>query len=269
MAKKTGMFIPFKTETIVKRIKNLMLSAYAEEPTTEPTGSPETDDPTPSSGGNSGASINFEELISKARKEEKAKQYKTIEKLKTQISTLTEQHNQDLLKMGSLDKEIEELNKKLTASGKDDSEEVKKLKEQLETLSKEKETLESKVKDLEGNPVDRAEIEKEIREELEKEYAVKTHKAEILAQHSEDLLLPELVFGNTVEELDTNLEIALKRSEEIREKVGGSKKQKKTPKTTNPSVNSFNSGEYSLEYLATLDPSSQEYREVRKKLGLK
>ena len=58
---------------------------------------------------------------------------------------------------------------------------------------------------------------------------LKTHKTQILAEHKEDLLVPELVFGDTVEELDKSLESALARSEEIRKQMGvTTKKDKRT-----------------------------------------
>lgn len=262
--KKRGIIVgPMTKEAIVKKLfGGLTLKAFAEE--SNPTG----DDG--GEGGTPKPTINYEDLIAKARKEEKDKQYKTIEKLKGQIDTLTQQHNADLLEKAELEKQIKEAQDKLKTAGQGDSEEVKTLKGEISTLTKAKEDLEKKIKELEDNkPVSREEVEKEVRAELDKEYAVKTHKAQILAEHKDDLLVPELVFGETVEELDKNLESALARSEEIRKAVGGTTK-KRTPKSpTNPTTSKVQDNELSIDYIASLDPASEEYKEFRKKMGLR
>ena len=218
--------------------------------------------------------INYEDLISKARREEKDKQYKVIEKLKTQIVTLTEQHNKDLLKVADLEKKIEEVNKKLTTAGSGDSEEITGLKETIKNLEKEKETFEKKVKEYEENkPASREELEKEIRADFEKEYEVKTYKAEKMAELKDQILVPELVGGSTKEEIDISIQSALDRSKEIKKNLGlnedGKHTNKRTPKSpTNPDTSRVQDKEYSLEYLANLDPASDEYKKVRKELGL-
>ena len=266
MNKKRGIIAgPMTREAIVKTLLNgLTLKAFAEE-NPEDKGGEGNEPPKPS--------INYEDLIAKARKEEKDKQYKKIEKLQSQVNTLTEQHNSDLLVKADLEKQLKDALDMVKTAGQGDSEEIKTLKAEIDKLTKEKEDLDKKVKEFEGQkPVNREEVEKEVRAELEKEYEVKTHKAQILAEHKEDLLVPELVFGDTVEELDKSLESALARSKEIRTNLGiKDKPQKRTPKspTNPPAPSGQEEGEYSLEYLASLDPSSAEYKEVRKKLGLR
>lgn len=266
MANKRGIFVGMSKEFIVKTLlKGLTLNAFAEESPESVEG--EDNKPAPT--------VNYEDLIAKARKEEKDKQYKTIEKLKSQISALTEQHNTDLLAKADLEKKLKEAQDKLKTSGAGDSEEVKTLKSTIAQLEKDKETLEKKVKEFEDNkPASREDIEKEIREQLDKEYTVKAHKTQILAEHKDDLLLPELVFGDTVEELDKNLEAALTRSKEIREKLGVSEgvkpKNKRTPKNpTNPTMSGAQDNEYDINYIASLDPASEEYKEFRRKQGLR
>lgn len=267
MTKKRGIIAgPMSTEAIVRKLFNgLTLKAFAEEKPGDE--GDEGNEPTVTK-----PTINYEDLIAKARKEEKDKQYKKIEKLQTQVNTMMEQHNTDLLKIADLEKQLKEAQKKLEIAGQGDSEEISILKGEISTLTKDKEDLEKKVKDYEGQkPVDREEVEKEVRAELEKEYEVKTHKTQILAEHKDDLLVPELVFGDTVEELDKSLESALARSEEIRKQMGvTTKKDKRTPKNpTNPPASPQQDNEYSLEYLASLDPASPEYREFRRKQGLR
>ena len=218
--------------------------------------------------------INYEDLISKARAEEKSKQYNTIKKLKGQIDTLTNQHNDDLLKIGQLEKDLETANKKLETSGQGDSEEVNTLKKEIEDLNKDKKSLTKKLEDLEKNTISREELENEIRTELEAEYATKTYKAEKMAELKDDILVPELVMGSTKEEIDASIEVALAKSKEIREKLGiteGSKSpQGRTPKTpSSPSVSGVQNAQFSEDYIASLDVRSPEYAEVRKQLGLR
>ena len=219
--------------------------------------------------------INYEDLISKARKEEKDKQYKTIDKLKGQIETLTKQHNEDLLKIGQLEEDLKTANSKLQTAGQGDSEEIKTLKGTISTLNKEKSDLENKIKDIEDNTVTREELENEIRTELEAEYTTKTYRAEKMAELKDEILVPELVIGNTVEEIDASIEVALEKSKSIREKLGivdGQPKspQGRTPKTpSNPSMSRVQDSQFSMEYIAGLDVSSPEYAEFRKQMGLR
>ena len=234
--------------------------------------------------------VNYEDLITKARSEEKAKQYKKIEKLKEQVKALEEQHNDDLVAKAALQKEIEKLKAQIDST--DESDTLKSLRAEVDTLTKDKEALQKQIDGTQS----REDIEKEVREELEKEYEVKAHKAELLAQHP-DLLVPELVGGDTVEELDKSLEAALARDKKIRKSLGlddedggddkDSKKskkpkkdseeedgeddfpvkQKRTPKSRTPK-GAVGGSEYTTEDIANMDVSSSEYRELRKKLGL-
>ena len=219
--------------------------------------------------------INYEDLISKARAEEKAKQYKTIEKLKGQIETLTKQHNEDLLKIGQLEEDLKTANSKLQTAGQGDSEEIKTLKEEIATLKADKVGLEKQLEDVYNDTVTREELENEIRTELEAEYTTKTYRAEKMAELKDEILVPELVIGNTVEEIDASIEVALEKSKSIREKLGivdGQPKspQGRTPKTpSNPSMSRVQDSQFSMEYIAGLDVSSPEYAEFRKQMGLR
>lgn len=267
MRKNRGIIAEMSNESIKKIIEAVSLRAFADE----------GDEPEDKSGSDEGAktpTINYEDLIAKARKEEKEKQYKTIEKLKAQINTLTEQHNGDLLKVADLEKQLQEAQDKLTKAGSGDSEEVKTLKETIKTLTSDKEELDKKVKEYESKkPVNREEVEAEVRAELETEYEVKTYKATKMAELKDDILVPELVFGNTKEEIDASIQTALERSAEIKKNLGistGKKTDKRTPKSpANPSVSGVQDTEVSLERLATMDVRSPEYAQLRKQLGLR
>ena len=260
MRKNCGIIAGMSNETIKNIIGAISFKAFADEGG-EPNSDVGSTEPKPT--------INYEDLIAKARKEEKEKQYKAIEKLKTQVTTLTEQHNNDLLKIADLEEQFKVANDKLTKAGSGDSEEVKTLKETIKGLETDKANLDKKVKEFEAKPpVSREEVEAQVRQELEAEYEVKTYKAQKMAELKDDILVPELVMGNTKEEIDATIQQALERSTQIKESLGFNK-QKRTPKSTSPSTDGQTSSKYSLEYLASLDVSSPEYAKVRKELGLR
>lgn len=261
MIKNRGFIVEQGVALTKTVIEMLSIKAFAEE------GEPEGGEPanTPN------VTINYEDLIAKARREEKEKQYKTIDKLKVQIDTLTTQHNNDLLVIADLQKKLDEAVSKLSTAGKNDTEEVKTLKAEIESLTKLKGELENKVKDFEKIPVvDREEVEAEVRASLEEEYKVKTYKAEKLAELKDEILVPELVCGNTVEEIDASIQSALDRSNEIRKSLGGSPSNKRTPKkVSNPDVSGVQNTAVNLDRLASMDVRSPEYAELRKQLGLR
>lgn len=272
MRKNRGIVAGMSSEAIKKIIEAVSLKAYAEESNSEGAGDetggePDDKKTTPT--------INYEDLIAKARKEEKEKQYKTIEKLKGQIDTLTKQHNDDLIKSADLEDKLAEANKKLTTAGSGDSEEIKTLKETIKSLEGEKKDLDAKLKGYEeSKPVNREEVEAEVRKELEAEYEVKTYKAEKMAELKDDILVPELVMGTTKEEIDASIQSALTRSTEIKKNLGlstdGKKPDKRTPKSaSNPSISGAQDREVSLEKLASMDVKSPEYAKLRRELGLK
>ena len=267
MRKNCGIIAGMSNGAIKKLIEAVTLRAFADEgdnTNTDSEGGSDEVVKTPT--------INYEDLIAKARKEEKEKQYKTIEKLKGQIDTLTKQHNDDLLVKADLEKQLHEANEKLTKAGSGDSEEVKTLKETINGLEKEKEALDKKVKEYEEHkPVNREEVEAQVRAELEAEYEVKTYKAEKMAELKDDILVPELVFGSTKEEIDASIQNALERSTEIKKNLGiGNKQNKRTPKSpANPSISGLQDTQVSLERLAMMDVRSPEYAELRKQLNLR
>lgn len=275
-----GSIAGFNTEKIKAVIEKVTLRAFADTAGGEGEGS----EPTGGDGGEGGKktpTVNYEDLIAKARREEKEKQYKTIERLKTQVNTLTEQHNNDLLKVADLEKQLQTANEKLTIAGSGDSEEIKTLKKTIKDLETEKVDLDKKVKDYEANkPQSREDIEKEVRAELEKEYEVKTYKATKLAELKDQLLVPEFVMGDTKEDIDKSIDAAIARSEEIRKSLGIStpaggevkppkKQEKRTPKSPSNPSGGTGSKEVDLAYLATLDVRSPEYAKLRQQMGLK
>lgn len=226
-----------------------------------------------------GSSLNYEDLIQKARKEEKDKQYKVIEKLRTELRTMTNNNNSNLIRIGELDEEVKSLNAKLTSAGSGDSEAVKTLKKELETSNAELEKVRGELKTAKDSFVDESELRKKIEDEVRAEYEVKNYRLEVLAKNT-DVLVPELVTGTTKEEIDNSLKVAKTRSEEIRSQFspqtpqgqnnmsGNSIFAGRMPAVSSPNVQS-SLASVSMQDLAKLDPASPEYAEMRRKLGLR
>lgn len=241
---------------------NLFLTAFAEENPAEP---PKNEDNT----------MNFEQLIAQARREEKEKLYPQIEKLKAQAEVLTKQVNEALLAKGAVEKELADLKE---SQKKGDSEEVTKLKAQVEALKSENE-------DLKKNTVS----EEDLRKKLEEEYQVKLYAKDKLAENKDKILsvFAEKVVGNTKEEIDSAIEKAIASSDEIRKELGVEDKKKSekkdnknsegrkesksqnNPPAPNPQGGEGEKGKFDLEYIQSLDPRSEEYAEWRKSVGLK
>ena len=239
----------------------LFLTAFAEENPIEP---PK----------NEGNTVNYEQLIAQARREEKEKLYPQIEKLKAQAEVLTKQVNEALLAKGAVEKELADLK---DSQKKGDSEEVTKLKAQIEALKSENENLKK-------NTVS----EEDLRKKLEEEYQVKLYAKGKLAENKDKILsvFAEKVVGNTKEEIDSAIEKAIESSNEIRKELGvdgkkdfkkkgkyseGKKESKSqnNPPAPNPQGGEGEKGKFDLEYIQSLDPRSEEYAKWRKSVGLK
>ena len=237
---------------------NLFLTAFAEEDTEPPK--------------NEGNTMNFEQLIAQARREEKEKLYPQIEKLKAQAEVLTKQVNEALLAKGAVEKELADLKE---SQKKGDSEEVTKLKAQVEALKSDNENLKK-------NTVS----EEDLRKKLEDEYQVKLYAKDKLAENKDKILsvFAEKVVGNTKEEIDLAIEKVIASSDEIRKELGVEDKKKSekkdskdnkennsqnNPPAPNPQGGEGEKGKFDLEYIQSLDPRSEEYAKWRKSVGLK
>ena len=237
----------------------IFIFAHAEEgePSTEPT---EGNAPT----------VNFEQMIAQARKEEKDKLYPRIKKLEEDNKTLTTSNNKYLLENAALKDEIEKL-KSQPADPK-----IKELEDKVKSLEDENKTLK------ENSP-----NEEVIRKQIEQEYEVKMYAQEQIASNKGSIisiLIPEIT-GKTKEEIDSAIASAKEKTKTIKKDLGLSvddeeddddkSKGKKTPapkqKRVPAAAPSVDDGddEFDAEYIRNLDPRSKEYAEFRKKMGLK
>lgn len=151
--------------------------------------------------------INYEELIARARKEEKDKLYTQIKTLKDDLKEMTKQNNKNLLEAGTLKAEIDNL------KNGGDSEEVTTLKNKIKELEGTIETLKQQSTD-----------EETIRQQVEQEYEVKLYRTEQLVKDEvKDAILPmfmETVTGATKEEIDASIEKAKELTQKAKEQMG-------------------------------------------------
>ncbi len=250
---------------LITKIANqfkMITKVFAEEPNgaNDPNQTQE-----PSGTGNSGtqqnqqqtqnitSTLNYEDLISRARKEEKDKLYPKIKALETEKATLVEKNNNLIVKVANLEEEV----KNLKATGKQtDNEVIKNLQAELNKANK-------KVEDYEKNAIDENALREQIKSELEGEYEVKLYRESQL-NANKDTIIPELVTGNTKEEIDEAIKVSKERFEAMKKQILG---HTYVP-PVNPSATKFQNKDFSYEDLANLDPRSPEYKQLRAKLGL-
>ena len=245
-------FITEKTN-LLKKI--MFMPVFAEEPQgtepTEPQGNGTTE-PQPQAN-----TVNFEDLIAKARQQEKAKLYPQIQKLQEQNNALTEKNNTHLLTIGEKDARISELEKQLAES---DNASKKGASEKEASLLSKISELEKELTDIKANTVSREEIEAEIKAE----YDVKLYREQKLREVG-DTVIPELITGTTIEEIDASIKVSQERYNQITSKVLGGVQ---VP-VANVNTSSFQAKDLKIEDIANLDPRSPEYVQLRARLGLK
>lgn len=266
----------FKAEMLKKvAIKNVMsmfsLTAHADEVDGNSTEGTVT---------SNSPQINYEQLIAVARKEEKDKLYPRIQKLEEDNKKLVETGNSNLIKIGDLTAKLNELtaeNQKLK-SGDEESQAVKDLQAKITELENENKKLKEETPDKES-------IEAAIRAE----YELKSYITEQKAAHKDAILSTFLdsITGDSKESVDAVVQELITKTQSIKKDLGliddegnpvekkpASKSNEGAKKKSAPKANpSANTGEtnakYDVDYIQNLDPSSEEYKEFRKSLGLK
>lgn len=215
--------------------------------------------------------INYENLVAQARKEEKDKLYPRIKKLEEENATLLKNSNDSLLKVAALTQELE--NARAEGSAKSSKE--------VEALNAKITELEAQLEEAKKSAVN----EEEVRAKVEKEYAVKLYIRDKVAENKDSILtiLAEDITGATEEEVDKAIEAAKEKTLAVKKDLGlvdeegkpvstpqkkDEKPSTKKPPVVNPPMEKGGS-ELSVDYIRGLDPRSPEYAEVRKKLGLR
>lgn len=251
---KTNRGFNAETKSILNKVMNVFATSLkAEEQPPQDKGAEGQEQP-------KAPTVNYEDLIAKARREEKDKLYKQMQSKDAKINELTEKNNNLLLKVGQQEERIASLEKDLNSAkeggAKVESEELSKANETIKAL-------EQQIENLKNSTVDAKTIEEGIRAE----YEVKMYRLEKLQEVGKEII-PELVVGTTKEEIDSAIEISKKRYLDIVGNVVPPKQTKQqTLPTGNPSGSQFNMSNLKPEDIASLSP--KEWAEYRKKIGLK
>lgn len=250
-------FVAYVRAVLRKQPFRVFMAVLAEEPTPptsdpnlqggDPTPTPtktQTPEPTPS------GTVNFEDLIGKARKEERDKLYPEINKLK-------DDKNKYLLVIGEKDDEI------------------KSLKDEIATLKGDLGNVNTKLKDSKTNNKALTDLQIQY-DSLQKEYdtlqtqyenevnslKLQSYKEKKIAEASGEIIA-ELVNGNTEEEINASYELAKTKYTEITNRA--------LQNVQMPSVNPASSQisltqDVSLTDIKQMNP--KQYAEYRKNLGL-
>jgi hypothetical protein len=222
----------------------LFLNVLAEEPTPTPTPDP-TPTPEPKPSGN----VNFEDLIAKARKDERDKLYGEIEKLKKKA-------NDHLLVIQERDNTIADLNGKLTKLGTD----YKRVSDDLATGTKTNKTVSELTATV-------STLEREL-ENLQVQYETDVQSLKIDAFKKESIakaggeIIPELVNGSTEDEITQSIELAKQRYAQITQQALAGVQMPRV----NPSAQ-IELKDMSMDDIA--GASTKDWAEMRKSLGLK
>lgn len=206
--------------------------------------------------------INYEQLISQARQEEKAKLYPEITKLKAEKEAQTKRINELIIQVAEKDEVIKQKDAELknATSKKVDSEEVKTLKLKVEELTNSLALKDSELAEIKLNSYKESKI-KEVGGEL----------------------IPELVKGTTQEEIDASIAVAQQAYQSIIEKIKPVQSPAQaqthtqmpqvnpTMPVVNPTVNPVQTTGMDISALSRtsmFDSSSREqYKQLRKQLG--
>lgn len=250
----------FRVINLGREVRAEEVNAGETEPQNQPSGAEPTDTTIVNASTNTSASptVNFESLISKARQEEKDKLYPEITRLKGELVAKTNRINELLLSLGEKDEIIKQKDVKIAELEKDSkksqSEEVKSLNNKIEELTN---TIALKDAEIASLKIE----------------GYKTQKI----NEAQGKLIPELVVGNTPDEIDASIERAKQRYAEILAQVQSSAKPATQNSTqvppVNPNVQNINNqtvNTMDLMGVSMFDKNARaQYAEMRAKLGLK
>lgn len=246
-----------RTSFMSKLRASMFMNVFAEEPNAEssngseeevktPETKPEQEVPKPQ------GTVNFEDLVKKAREEEKSKLYPQIEKLKKDKNDL-------LLVVAEKDKAIKDLEKEITELQKNHSK-----------LAKDVEESTSTNKVVQEQALLISQLEQQL-EDIQAQYELDVNSLKINSYREKQIalaggaIIPELVTGNTEEEINASIELAKQRYAQIQEQAMSSVQM---PKSVNPSVATLSqTAMKSVEDIASMTPA--EWAEYRKNLNIK
>ena len=218
--------------------------------------------------------VSYEQLIARARQEEKDKLYPQLKAEKDKVAELTSKNNDLLVQVGTLKNENDVMKAQIedlkNNKGANENAEITRLKEELNKVKKE-------YKEFKAGVVDEATLRQQVEAEVKQQYEVEMYKVEKLnSDEFKGQIIPELVSGDTKEAIDESLAKSKARYEEL---IGVNRNQQQQPQqgqqlgavptmpVGNPNTQSFISATVSAEEIQRMTP--EQWAEYRTKLGLK
>lgn len=187
------------------------------------------------------------EMLSKARKEEKEKLYKALEKVKSE-------HEASQAERDRVNSELQTATERLKALEGHQMSDMAKFTEQLEALRKQNEELQTRLNSVVTD------AEKKI-----KQSELNAYKAKRLEQ--EGILMPELVNGSSADELEASIKAVKERQEAIRKEAEERVRKELSanlPRPVGPSGESATAPAANRYEMSKMKPA--EYDAMRKKL---
>ena len=135
------------------------------------------------------------------------------------------------------------------------------LKKELKAAQDELQTLKDSAPNID-------ELRENIRNEIKAEYDLKFYREKKI-QEANGKIIPELVSGNTEEEINASVEKSMARYNEIVGAVTPPPVVNPKLNPANPSSTPLKTSSDAMKALLELDPLSKEYAEARKALGFK
>ena len=215
--------------------------------------------------------INYEDLIAKARQDEKNKLYPEIEKLRGQLEEKTARINELLVSVATKDEDFKSRDK-----------EISELKVQIEALKEEGAKGMEKDKTVKELQDKIAQLETDIQNKdteitsIKTGYELKEYKAEKVKDVDESVL--DLVVGNSKEEIDASVEKAKAVYEKIASKFNTNNTTPTTPQNQNPPLSSQVPPVNTVDVYGAFknindedvrNMTTAQYKEYRKSIGLK
>ena len=202
--------------------------------------------------------VNYEDLIAKARTDEKNKLYPEIEKLKTEVAKNVERINALLISVAEKDELLKQKDKELAEK---DAKYTALEKEGANGMDKELKALQEQLAQLQADLAKKDEEIVQVKAKAE----VDNYKATKLKDLDEDF--HDLVIGNSKEEIDASFAKAKEKFEKIATKYGVQANPQVGLPKPNPSVVNNTYKGVKPEDIAKMSPA--EYAEYRKNLGFK
>ena len=189
----------------------------------------------------------LEEMLKKARKEEKDKLYKSLEKTKKEAEELQSERDKVL-------DDLKLTREQLSTLKDSNMSDIDKVNKQIELLAEQNELLKKQLETVSHQAEERVRLSE-----------VKSYKQKKIEQSG--LLFPEMVVGNTPEEIDASISMLKEREKSVRQQLEDqlrSERAQDVPRPMSPEVTQSSTA--SADRYRVSKMSRDEYQAYRQKL---